>query len=77
MKIEPGGSGTFCTVFVFSCWCGRESRQVIFGKKVWYSSCVPTRGTTGDQKLHQEYQNFNPRAHEGHDNLEFRHKFHL
>lgn len=33
MKIEPGGSGTFCTVFVFSCWCGRESRQVIFGKK--------------------------------------------
>lgn len=33
MKIEPGGSGTFCTVFVFSCWCRRESRPVIFGKK--------------------------------------------
>lgn len=41
MKIEPGGSGTFCTVFVFSCWCGRESRQVIFGQKVLeFNLCV-------------------------------------
>lgn len=41
MKIEPGGSGTFCTVFVFACWCRRESRQVIFGKKsVVFNLCA-------------------------------------
>lgn len=41
MKIEPGGSGTFCTVFVFVCWCRRESRQVIFGKKsVVFNLCA-------------------------------------
>lgn len=46
MKKEPGGSGTFCTVFVFVCWCRRESRQVIFGKKVLEFKQCALRGTT-------------------------------
>ena len=39
-------------------------------KKVWSSSCVPTRGTTTWKRQWGKQEYFNPRAHEGHDGLQ-------